>query len=92
MTVSISEILERGDIATRQELELLWLQYVDPGINKQVLRLISDRELRRMVLIGVCLKNKHRSALPKVIKQMGKALGLCLSTCYTVWREAKEVK
>ena len=89
MTVSISEINEAGGIATRQELELLWLQYVDPTTNKRVLRLISDRELRRMVLIGVCLKNKHRSALPKVIKQTGKALGLSVSSCYNIWRTVK---
>lgn len=89
MIVSITEIAERGNIASRDELEALWLQYVDPKTNKAVLRLLSDRELRRMIVIGVAQKNKRHWAFGRAMLQVGKAVGLSASTCYSVWREAK---
>lgn len=89
MIVSITEIAERGDVASRAELEALWLQYVDPKTNMAVLRLISDRELRRMIVIGVAQKNKRHWAFGRAMLQVGKAVGLSVSTCYNVWREAK---
>ncbi len=86
--ISISEIAGRDYPATREELEIMWRQYVDPQTPKPVLSLISEKELRRMVVICVCKKNKRSSAFGRVILQITRAVGIHKTTGYDYWREA----
>lgn len=88
--VSIKDIANTKVPATREELTELWKQYVDPNTPDMVIRLLSDAELRNMVLICVCVKNRRSHAFGVVIRTTATAVGISKSTAYRLWARARK--